>query len=340
MRAARESAMRAARESAMRAARESAMRAARESAMRAARSLLPALLFLLFAGRAQATVVGCEDLRHGRVWLRHCVNHGYYPRHRDATLPIEVEALEALRTGLVAAGRIEDRPILVEVPPWEGFTARDRATIAQSPRCEAAPDDGDTPPPTLGPCYLLDTTGLAPDWRTLRALTAGLTTLSPSRPERAITDIDALEKETNAASLGGITVLGPPSPSPDRSRTARHRFRDGRYDVIVIEKGAQQAHASSGSPFPGFAWSPRGDLAWATRDTVVAFDASGARRLDIAALFPGPLARHVIRLRFDGPDAIEIAADVDLLASYSVARWSLPVDAAAVIERDRSEPPW
>jgi hypothetical protein len=308
--------------------------------MRAALSLA-ALLPLLFAAEAQATVVGCDDVRHGRVWLRHCVNHGYYPRDRDATLPIEAEALDTLRKSLVAAGRIEDRPILVEVPPWEGFTGRDRSTIAQSPSYRAAPDDSDAPPPTLGPCYVIDTTGLAPDWTTLRALTAGLTTLSPARPERAIADLGALAKETNAASLGGITVLGPPSASSDRSRTARHRFRDGRYDVVITQNGVQQAHASPGAPFPGFAWTARGDrVAWATRDTVVALDASGARTLDIAALFPGPLARHLIRLRFDGPDAIEIAADLDLLASYSVARWSLPVDAAAVIEQGRAEPPW
>lgn len=308
--------------------------------MRALLSVAVSLIALSLAPRAQATVVACDDLRHGKVWLRHCTNHGYYPRHREVTLRMEIEALETLRRSLVAAGRLEDRALLVEVPPWPGFTSRDHAALAKADACVAAPGDEDRAAPTVGPCYLVDTTGLTPDWGTLRALTAGLTTLTTGRLEREITDLAALAQETKAASLRGITVLGEPSRSPDGARTARYRFRDGAYDVVVQHGDATQAHTSASTPFPGFAWSPRGDLAWATRDAVTVVGPGGARALDLTSLFPGPLARHVIRLRFDGPDAVEVAADLDLLASYAVARWSLPVDAAAVVERHLARPPW
>ena len=301
------------------------MRLARRSRVR----LLVFFLVLLAPRLAHATAVGCRTFAAGGVYLNHCSNHDYYARTEPIALRLAAEGLEVLRTRLVNAGRLANRPVLVELPwaqqPNEAFV---------EDRMACSPDVGDTDatPSPLGRCYHIDVAALPHDWATFRTALVAATVLTKASPRLALHDLAAVEKRVAASAHRDVEVTGESYASPQDGFAVHERWRDGKLS-FVLRRGVHQRLVPTlrGNVAATPRWSADGTTLYlVSLEEVMAYRARDGRvrRFDVSARLPKKSSHLETRIRVTA-DHVDIAADTALLSEYEIWRWTPETNAVS-----------
>ena len=200
-------------------------------------------------------------------------------------LPATARALELIRKRLVAAKRVEDRPILIELPYWSGFVDQQRhipgiaAQLAAQTDCH--PDNGDSDEgtdPQLGDCYRIATTPSG--YPELRGLVMALRDLSGETTDKTIDDLKATTRA--ARGVSGISFRLDTVHSPDGRYAVSRRWRDGKSHlelrrggklIRILEIKGELAHRP--------VWSGDGQrVAFATLSEATLLSVSTRKRID------------------------------------------------------------
>jgi hypothetical protein len=302
------------------------------------------VVVLSSAERASATAVGCNQHQARGVVVSHCSNHGWRPRSLDRSLAHAAAGLAVARARLVAAERLDDRPVLyeLEASPRDGLAAR----LDRPDRCEASTGDGDTVEAPLGPCYRITTTHR--DYGSLLTLLAALPDLAEHGPSAEVHDLAELAAHTRTQrpSLGGIAMVVRTTTSPDRRHAVRERWRDGVLSLELLRHGRvvralPDLHGYlAGSPL----WSPGSDrIAYVSEDAAVVADVQSGDswRFDISGeLEPGTRANEV-GIAFEN-DASKLFVTADTQAFFAYRSWVIDLDTAKGRELPPSDerPDW
>lgn len=275
---------------------------------------------------AAATVEVGDVASSGRTYINYFANHNYLPKDRTLLYAYSVRALEKIRQRLVAEGKLDNIPVIFNIPSDVFPLDSPNTTIKKTTSCRLGYGDTSADPaaPEIENCYYIYFVG-KPDFRTFLALLVSTAQLSPPKLSQDIPDLESLSVGLGStlAPYLGTSYYSQPVWSPDSRFTVFGVWQDGVYSGEIYDVQADSytsLPALDGNVAVEPVWSPDSRyLVFASLSQIQSFDTNtkATQAINISSQTNGK--NYDLLISFSpSENLILYAFDTNLLAGYQI----------------------